>query len=61
VVLERDAAGDASFGQPCYNIPSIPEEATAAGLTWKYYGQAPVWDAPQYIQAIKSTPPVQSK
>jgi len=61
VVLERDAAGDASFGQPCYNIPSIPEEATAAGLTWKYYGQAPVWDAPQYIQAIKNTPPVQSK
>ena len=61
VVLERDTAGDASFGQPCYNIPSIPEEATAAGLTWKYYGQAPVWDAPQYIQAIKNTPPVQSK
>jgi hypothetical protein len=61
VVLDRDEAGDESFGQPCYNIPSIPQEATAAGLTWKYYGQAPVWDAPQYIEKIKNTPPVTSQ
>jgi phospholipase C len=61
VVLDRDEAGDESFSQPCYNIPSIPQEATAAGLTWKYYGQAPVWDAPQYIQKIKNTPPVTSQ
>jgi phospholipase C len=61
VVLDRDAAGDESFGQPCYNIKSIPAEATAAGLSWKYYGQAPVWDAPQYIQGIKNTPPVSSQ
>ena len=60
VVLDRDAGGGESFGPPCYNIPSIPAEATAAGLTWKYYGQAPVWDAPQYIQGIKNTPPVPS-
>src|SRR5207249_4062734 len=46
VVLQRDASGDESYGQPCYKIPSIPAEAAAAGLTWKYYGTAPVWDAP---------------
>jgi len=61
VVLDRNAGGNASFGQPCYNIPSIPAKATAAGLTWKYYGQAPVWDAPQYIQGIKNTPTVASQ
>ena len=61
VVLGRAATGAASYGQPCYNIPSIPAEATAAGLTWKYYGQAPVWDAPPYVQAIKNTPPVSSQ
>jgi len=61
VVLDRDAGGDESFSQPCYNIQSIPAEATAAGLTWKYYGQAPVWDAPQYIQGIRNTPPVSSQ
>ncbi len=60
VVLDRGATGAESFGQPCYNIPSIPAEATAAGLSWKYYGQAPVWDAPQYIQAIQNSPTVAS-
>jgi phospholipase C len=60
VVLDRDADGDESFGQPCYNIPSIPQELTSAGLTWKYYGNAPVWDAPQYIQGLKNSPQVAS-
>jgi len=60
VVLDRDAGGDESYGQPCYSIPSIPQEMTAAGLTWKYYGTAPVWDAPQYIQKLKNTPGVAS-
>jgi phospholipase C len=56
VVLQRNAEGQESYGQPCYNIPSIPAELTAAGLTWKYYGEAPVWDAPQYIQGIDNSP-----
>ena len=60
VVLQRDASGNASYGQPCYNIPSIPAELTTAGLSWKYYGVAPIWDAPQYIQALKNSPPVQT-
>jgi phospholipase C len=60
VVLQRNAAGNASYGQPCYSIPSIPSELTAAGLTWKYYGTAPVWDAPQYINSLKNSPAVSS-
>jgi phospholipase C len=60
VVLQRNAGGAESFGQPCYNIPSIPSELTAAGLSWKYYGTAPVWDAPQYIQSLKNNPGVSS-
>ena len=60
VVLDRGADGDESYSQPCYNIPSIPQEATTAGLSWKYYGEAPVWDAPQYISGLKNTPGVSS-
>jgi phospholipase C len=56
VVLQRDAGSNETYGQPCYNIPSIPQEANAAGLTWKYYGTAPVWDAPQYVNNIKNSP-----
>ena len=60
VVLDRDAGGNESYSQPCYNIPNIPQEAAAAGLTWKYYGTAPVWDAPQYVNSIKNSPQVSS-
>ena len=60
VVLQRNAAGNQSYGQPCYNINSIPAELSAAGRTWKYYGTAPVWNAPEYIQSIKNTPSVSS-
>ena len=60
VVLDRDTDGAESYGQPCYNIPSVPAELTAKGLSWKYYGTAPVWDAPQYINGLKKTPGVSS-
>jgi hypothetical protein len=60
VVLDRDAAGNESYSQPCYKIPSIPAELTAKGLSWKYYGTAPVWNAPQYINGLKKTPGVDS-
>ncbi|HET9918660.1 MAG TPA: alkaline phosphatase family protein, partial [Ktedonobacteraceae bacterium] len=37
---------------PCYNINSIPQELSQAGISWKYYGGAPIWDAPQFIKPI---------
>jgi len=60
VVLQRDAGGNESYGQPCYKISSIPSELNTAGLSWKYYGTAPVWDAPQYINSLKNSPTVAS-
>jgi phospholipase C len=56
VVLDRSASGNESFGLPCYNIKSIPAELRSAGLSWKYYGTAPVWDAPEWIHGISSSP-----
>jgi phospholipase C len=56
VVLDRDASGNESFGPPCYNIPSLPAEMTAASLSWKFYGTAPLWDAPLWIQGIRNSP-----
>ena len=41
---------------PCYNINSIPQELNKAGISWKYYGGAPIWDAPQFIQPIVNSP-----
>jgi phospholipase C len=56
VVLDRDSDGDESFGPPCYHINSIPAELRTAGLSWKYYGTAPVWDAPEWISGISNSP-----
>jgi phospholipase C len=58
VVLDRAASGNESFGPPCYNIRSLPAELTAAGVSWKYYGTAPLWDAPLWIQGIDKSPQV---
>ena len=57
VVLNREAtSGSEYWAEPCYHIDSIPEELSAAGLTWKYYGQSPVWEAPLFVQPISSKP-----
>jgi phospholipase C len=56
VVLQRNnASGAESFGEPCYNIPSAPEQLTQAGLTWKYYGTTAIWDATDWVQGLSNT------
>jgi phospholipase C len=59
IVLNRSASGLESYGAPCYDINSIPQELTNAGLTWKMYGTYPVWDPIMYVQSIANTPLVQ--
>lgn len=56
IVLDRSAAGQESYGEPCYDINSIPQEMTNAGLTWKMYGTYDVWDPALYIQSIADAP-----
>jgi phospholipase C len=34
VVLEQDADGGESYGTPCYDINSLPQELDQAGLSW---------------------------
>jgi phospholipase C len=56
VVLDRNASGAEYFGEPCYNIPSLPAELTNAGISWKFYGEAPAWDAPLWVSSLQNTP-----
>ena len=56
VVLNRNVtSGSEYWAEPCYDIDSLPQELTSAGLTWKYYGQSPVWEAPLFVQPISNT------
>jgi phospholipase C len=56
VLLQRSAAtGAESFSRPCYNINTVLQELTAAGHSWKFYGLAPAWFSPLYIQPLSNT------
>jgi phospholipase C len=56
VVLEQDADGDESYGAPCYDINSLPEEMDEAGLSWKMYGNNPIWDPVLFVRSTANTP-----
>ncbi|HEV2413158.1 MAG TPA: alkaline phosphatase family protein [Candidatus Saccharimonadales bacterium] len=58
VVLDRTISGSELYGQPCYNINSIPQELNTAGLSWKMYGTTSIWDPALFIQSTAKTPKV---
>ena len=60
VVLQRDKLGNETFGQPCYTVPTIPDELTQAGLSYKFYGNLPAWDASQWLTSLDGVPAVQA-
>lgn len=39
-VEERQSDGSTSFVFPCFTIPTLGDELTAAGISWKYYAPA---------------------
>ena len=55
VVLDRSFSGVESYGEPCYDIPSVPAQLTQAGLTWKYYGTTAIWDATDWVKSVSGT------
>jgi phospholipase C len=61
VVLHRPLSGNETFGKPCFNINSIPQELTKAGLTWKFYGVGDMWDPLPYIKNLSDTPRLPSQ
>jgi phospholipase C len=58
VVLEQGADGGESYGAPCYDINSLPQELDQAGLSWKMYGNNPIWDPTLFVRSAANTPKV---
>ena len=56
VIHSRTTSGNDSWTYPCYNIRALPDLLTPAGLTWNYYANVPIWDAPHMIQAYNGSP-----
>ena len=45
---------------PCVDINSIPEELSAAGISWRYYSGEGIWTAPNFISHLAGSPHVSS-
>lgn len=56
LIPSRSTAGNEYWSYPCYNINSIPQELSNAGVSWKYYSEIVVWDAPNMIQGLAGSP-----
>jgi phospholipase C len=52
LLYARSVAGANSWSYPCYAVSSLPAQLSAAGVTWRYYSAAQVWDTPSYIRAL---------
>ena len=57
LAYSRNAISGVSYwSYPCYNINSMPALLENYGLSWRYYTQDNLWDAPQMIQSIAGSP-----
>lgn len=52
LVLSRDTTGAQNLQPPYVDIGSVPQLLDDAGISWKYYVQVPIWNAPSYISNI---------
>lgn len=41
---------------PLVSINSVPSELDVAGISWRFYADAPIWTAPSYIAGLATSP-----
>jgi phospholipase C len=57
ISLNRAATtGVESFSVPCYNITSLPQVLGQNQISWRYYSNGGIWDAPKNVTALVSSP-----
>ena len=56
LLYSRTTGGANFWGYPCYTIPSVPAELSAAGVSWRYYGQLDIWNAPEFVSNLVGSP-----
>ncbi len=52
----RSKAGKEYWSYPCTTISSLPTILDAHGISWKYYSQYGIWDAPLFLQSYYKSP-----
>jgi phospholipase C len=56
LVLSMSPSGTEYLQYPCLNINSVPEELSNAGVSWRYYVEEDIWNAPGYIGSLVGSP-----
>jgi phospholipase C len=56
MILSMSPSGEQYLQYPCVDINSVPQELASAGVSWRYYVQAQVWNAPSYITSLAGSP-----
>ena len=58
LILSMSPTGEQYLRYPCVDINSVPQLLSSAGVSWRYYVQSLVWNAPNYIKGLAGTPNV---
>src|SRR5437764_9170456 len=56
LIYSRSASAQNYWQYPCLPINSLPTLLDKAGITWKYYTQEGIWNAPHQLQAYYKSP-----
>src|SRR5579863_386495 len=52
MIYSRTAAPNNYWQYPCDTTPSLPDILNANGVSWKYYCQVGIWNAPAMLQSL---------
>ncbi len=56
IVHAISSTGQQYWTHPCANIQSLPNLLNNAGLSWRYYADVPIWDAPRMLKPLHGSP-----
>jgi phospholipase C len=57
-VLSMSPAGTPFYQYPVVDIPTLPAEMTANGVSWRYYVNYELWDVPSFVTGLVGSPNV---
>ena len=59
LAYSRNASSGASYwAYPCFDISSLPQLLEQNGISWRYYSQNHLWNAPQLIKSLAGSPDI---
>jgi phospholipase C len=55
LISSMDVNGNSYWSYPCNSINTIAQELDTAGISWRYYGGTPIWNAALMVKPLYSS------